>query len=240
VSQPHAGQRSLIINADDFGRSPGINEGIVEAHLRGIVTSASLMVRWPDAVGAADFARHNPRFGLGLHVDLGEWYFERDAWKPRYQVVDLDDTATMRAELERQIEAFRNLTGAEPSHIDSHQHVHMRRLARPIFLDVSRILGIPLRRLNSPAIYRGDFFGQTPDGAPLRDAIERDALLDLIVNLPPGLSEIVCHPATRHDTDSTYGPERLRELHALCDPAIRLAVESSHINLCSHHLPVPS
>ena len=41
--------RAVIVNADDFGQSAGINRGIVEAHERGIVTSASLMVRWPAA-----------------------------------------------------------------------------------------------------------------------------------------------------------------------------------------------
>ena len=42
-------QRYLIVNADDFGQSPGINRGVIEAHENGIVTSASLMVRWPAA-----------------------------------------------------------------------------------------------------------------------------------------------------------------------------------------------
>ena len=44
--------RSLIVNADDFGQSRGVNRGVIEAHERGIVTSASLMVRWPAAESA--------------------------------------------------------------------------------------------------------------------------------------------------------------------------------------------
>ena len=50
-------ERRLIMNADDFGISPGVNAGIIEAHERGIVTSASLMVRWPDAVAAANLGQ---------------------------------------------------------------------------------------------------------------------------------------------------------------------------------------
>ena len=50
----------LIVNADDFGQSPGISEGIVEAVDRGIVTSASLMVRWPDAGEAVRRWRQKP------------------------------------------------------------------------------------------------------------------------------------------------------------------------------------
>ena len=48
-SEHPAGTRHLIVNADDFGQSAGINRGIIEAHEHGIVTSTSLMVRWPAA-----------------------------------------------------------------------------------------------------------------------------------------------------------------------------------------------
>jgi hypothetical protein len=63
----------LIVNADDFGLSGGVNAGIMAAHEHGIVTSASLMVRWP----AARYAAGHPRMSLGLHLDLGEWAFTR-------------------------------------------------------------------------------------------------------------------------------------------------------------------
>ena len=52
--------RLLIVNADDFGQTAGVNRGVIEAHDRGIVTSASLMVRWPAAAEAASFARARP------------------------------------------------------------------------------------------------------------------------------------------------------------------------------------
>ena len=63
-------KRFLIVNADDFGQSHGINEGIIAAHEKGIVTSASLMVRYPAASEAASYAQKNPRLSVGLHVDL--------------------------------------------------------------------------------------------------------------------------------------------------------------------------
>jgi predicted glycoside hydrolase/deacetylase ChbG (UPF0249 family) len=57
--------RAAIVNADDFGQSAGINRGIVEAHQRGIVTSASLMVRWHAASeAAAAYARAHPRLSV--------------------------------------------------------------------------------------------------------------------------------------------------------------------------------
>src|SRR5439155_19097165 len=112
-------ERYLIVNADDFGLSHGVNQGIIEAHENGIVTSASLMVRWPAAAEAADYARRRPGFSLGLHLDLGEWAYRDGSWEPVYEVVPLDDVACVTEEVSRQLAAFRRLAGTDPSHLDS-------------------------------------------------------------------------------------------------------------------------
>ena len=65
--------RTLIVNADDFGRSAGINAGVAQAHDDGVVTSTSAMVCWPGAAEAAALVRERPTLGVGLHVDLSEW-----------------------------------------------------------------------------------------------------------------------------------------------------------------------
>src|SRR6266540_2073034 len=62
--------KRLIVNADDLGRTEGINRGILEAHRRGIVTSATLMVNYPAADAVPAIARDNPGLGIGLHVQL--------------------------------------------------------------------------------------------------------------------------------------------------------------------------
>src|SRR5690242_15498799 len=100
-------KRFLIVNADDFGQSPGVNQGIMEAHEHGIVTSASLMVRWPAAAAAAAYGRQRPSLSLGLHLDLCEWAYRNEDWVPVYEVVCLADRAAVAEELSRQIDAFR-------------------------------------------------------------------------------------------------------------------------------------
>jgi predicted glycoside hydrolase/deacetylase ChbG (UPF0249 family) len=225
--------RILIVNADDFGRSAGINRGVFQAFDHGIVTSASLMVRWPSSVEAAEFARLHPQLGVGLHVELGEWFYQSGAWQCRYEVVPIDDIAAIELELKHQLETFRSLTGQEPSHIDSHQHVHLRPALRPVFLALSKNAGVPLRRVDSPAKYCGDFFGQTRHGAPLHGAIDTRALLALLQQLPAGITEIVCHPAVAVDTDSGYGRERVLELDALCDPEVLALVDRLGICMSS-------
>src|SRR5436190_3388019 len=65
----------LIVNADDFGMTPGVNRGIISAHESGIVTSTSLMVRGAAAAEAVELAREHPQLSVGLHVDLCEWVY---------------------------------------------------------------------------------------------------------------------------------------------------------------------
>ncbi len=91
--------RFLIVNADDFGQSDGINDGVGAAYERGIVTSASLMVRWPAADHAAAYARSRPALSLGLHVDLAQWTYSGAQWAPDYLVVDVDDEVAVEREL---------------------------------------------------------------------------------------------------------------------------------------------
>src|SRR2546421_12651751 len=94
-------EKFLIVNADDFGLSPGVNRGIIKAHEQGIVTSASLMVRWPAAGAAAVYSREHPGLSIGLHVDLGEWVFREDNWDCLYEVVRLADSAGVAHETDR-------------------------------------------------------------------------------------------------------------------------------------------
>src|SRR5437016_47000 len=144
-----------MVNADDFGLSVGVNMGIIEAHEHGIVTAASLMVRWPDAEAAAAYAAKNPSLDLGLHIDLGEWIYRDEKWEPLYEVVAADDTAAVEAEIMRQLDLFQRLVGRHPSHIDSHQHTHCSEPARTIVGGIARQLHVPLRHFTPGITYWG-------------------------------------------------------------------------------------
>src|SRR5437868_5405322 len=60
----------LIINADDFGLTPGINRAILELHRAGALTSATLMATGPAFEDAVAIARDNPSLGIGCHIVL--------------------------------------------------------------------------------------------------------------------------------------------------------------------------
>jgi chitin disaccharide deacetylase len=228
-----ASTKYLIVNADDFGQSSGVNLGIIKAYCRGIVTSASLMVRWPGAMEASAYAREHPSLGLGLHVDLGEKVFRAGEWVPVYAVVPLQDTTAIRAEITHQLEVFYRLMGHGPSHLDSHQHVHLREPVRSILIEVAQRLGIPLRQCSTEIGYRGGFYGQTAEGTSLPNVISVDGLVHILETLPAGCTELGCHPAERCDLDTMYRHERLQELRVLCDAKVRAAITAMGIELRS-------
>jgi predicted glycoside hydrolase/deacetylase ChbG (UPF0249 family) len=224
--------RRLIVNADDFGRSHGVNHGVAMAHDQGVVTSASLMVRWPSAEEAAMLANSVPRLSVGLHVDLSEWVYRGGEWVQVYAVVD-DAPAEIASESRRQLALFRSLVGRDPSHLDSHQHVHRREPVRPVLVELAAELGVPLRGCTPGIEFRGDFHGQTAKGEPQPGALSVEALTAVLRSLASGTSELACHPALQVDFESAYSAERLVELEVLCSPEIRYVLEVEDIELVS-------
>ena len=231
---PRPTPRWLIVNADDLGQSDGVNEGIVTAVEHGIVTSASLMVRWAAATDAAAWARGRDDVGVGLHLDLGGWIVRNGTWEPLYEVIDADDAAAVVAELDRQLRRFEQLMGRPPTHIDSHQHVHLREPVRSSVLAAASRFGIPVRSLTE-ALYCGDFYGQWGGGEPHPECITFDALVAIIDGLAPGVTELACHPGADaiEDLDSMYLAERALERRVLCDARLPEALAARGVGLRS-------
>jgi len=226
--QVDARRRILIVNADDFGRSIGVNRGVAFAHENGIVTSASLMVRRPAAADAAEYARSHPRLSVGLHADLGEWVHRNGSW----EVVE-EPPDDVGDELRRQLGWFSQLLGHAPTHLDSHQHVHQREPEAAVVSALAAELGLPLRGRNAHISYCGDFYGQTAKGEPMHEAISVESLQNLLMALKPGITELGCHPGVGTDDDPPYGVERSIEVATLCDQRIRAFIDEANISLRS-------
>lgn len=203
------------------------------AHEEGIVTSASLMVRYPSTKDAAAYAKMNPTLGVGLHIDLGEWIFRNGDWSALYELVPLDDIKAVEAEIDHQLETFYRIMGRKPTHIDSHQHVHQRESLRPVFTNLARKLDITLRACGSHVKYCGDFYGQLADGSPFHSAISVDGLCRIISSIPGEITELACHPGLQDDIETMYRKEREIELNTLCDIAVRELISDTAIELCT-------
>lgn len=226
--------RYVIVNADDFGMSRSVNRGVIEAHERGIVTSASLMVERPGAAEAAAYARERPELGLGLHAELHAWRVVRFAL-PRRGAVRSAAALERRAsaELSRQLDRFRSLCGREPSHLDSHQHRHLWEGVRPVFERAAFELGVPLRRADSRVRFCGDFYGHDGGGRPDPESITPESLVALLERLDDGVTELCCHPGYADELKDWYRLEREQEVRALCDARVGEAVASLGLELCT-------
>jgi predicted glycoside hydrolase/deacetylase ChbG (UPF0249 family) len=224
--------RFLIVNADDLGLSEAVNAGVFAAHADGIVTSASLMVRQGAAPAAAEQAAAHPGLGVGLHVDLGQWDYENGEWVQAYLHCDSEDGDAVEAECRAQVERFRALLGRDPDHLDSHQHVHESEPAKGVVEALAAELGVPVR--NRAVRYEGGFYGQSGKGEPFPEGITPERLSELIEALPPGWTEIGCHPAAGPVPTSSYDAERQIELTTLRDPGVKNLLNVRNVNLCTY------
>jgi len=133
----------LIVNADDFGLTAGVNRAVIELHAAGVLTSATLMARAAARSEAVNLAHATPSLGVGCHVVL----VDGDPVLPPKEIPSLVDprtgrfhptlgaflqlllsgrirSAEMQAEAAAQIALLQD-AGVTLSHIDTHKHVHM-------------------------------------------------------------------------------------------------------------------
>jgi hypothetical protein len=126
----------LIVNADDYGRTPGVSQGIRKAHLEGIVTSTTALMNMPGVEEALLQAiRECPGLGLGVHLVAtsgkpvlpsgrvptltgGDDSFHKMQME-RLEQIKLDE---LREEWQAQVRRFVEVTGQAPDHLDSHHH----------------------------------------------------------------------------------------------------------------------
>ena len=241
--------RRLIVNADDWGLSHGVSDGILAAHRHGIVSSTTVLV-------TADLDREqvarlrDSGLGVGLHVNLtlgqpltrgrslvdGNGRFVRDARRAAARV----SAADVRAEVEAQVERFESVLKRRPTHLDTHHHVGLHPPVRDVLLEVAHALDVAVRSQNAEARSRArsarlrtpdHFFGESGPDAYWSP----DRTLRHLRELPAGVSEFMCHPG-RMDAElaySRYGRQRETEMVGLGSAAARAAAAVLGITLCT-------
>lgn len=242
------------MTADDFGLSPGVVAGIVEAHERGIVTATSLMVSAPAADEAYREARAHPELSCGLHFvltfgapvgpaeALGDLVDEAG----RFRRLESGAHATTssgraRVELRAQLARFRDGVGRPPTHIDGHHHIHTQPGILRAVIEEAGQLGISVRatdaalreRFRLERIRTEDAFIDAFYAEGER-AVDVKALVAILESLPDGTSELMCHPAKPDDvlaSLSSYVSARYDEFRTLTSPEVRRALESRGIEL---------
>ena len=255
--------KQLIVTADDFGLTDGVNRAVVRAHREGVVTSASLMVNSPAFESAVELARQNPSLDIGLHLDLTNKPF---ALAVRPHKLDLE------REIRTQIEKALG-TGLHITHLDGHKHVHVI----PAVLKVIRAVAPEykvraIRTMNAKATGMMSLLRRNPKGraaiiqqyifatgarlawqfclpnsmaGPDRfygiaetGFLDLEAFANIIQDLGVGVHEVMCHPGYL-DADLGHQPTRLlsqreRELEMLTSQEIRSLIRNSGIELISY------
>jgi chitin disaccharide deacetylase len=219
-------ERHVIFNADDFGASEGINRAIVDCHTGGVVTSASLMVTGAAAEHAVAISREHPDLSVGLHWDV---------WGEDEREFDIYDVPAVRAEFARQVEAFRELTGRDPTHVDSHQHAHREDHLMPVFKEMVEPLGVPLR-CDGSVHYVGGFYAQWEWKVTNLEYVSVPFLQQMLSEeTREGWTEFGCHPGyPSPGYDSIYLEEREVEVRSLVDPRIRATIDELGLRLASY------
>jgi len=247
--------RRLIVNADDFGLARSVSTGIIDVYQAGQLSSTTLMVNMPGTEEAVDLAERHPGLGMGLHFNLTEGRPLTDA----RSLIDSDGAFLLRGELIRRSirgrvepsEIARELTaqldrfvslGLTPTHLDSHQHVHMVptvfRAMAPVLRERVRALRVvvpaghhtsrpqpatmtvnAMLRLSAASIRRR-FPGRTNDRFVSLHQLHasqpwnEDAYRSLIGSVPSqGVTELMVHPfAEADDLVLRYADDPIRDV----------------------------
>lgn len=249
MSGSPSGQTRLIVNADDFGRAPGVSRGILEAHRNGIVTSTTLMANMPFAADALAQASGCPTLDVGLHLSFcyGPAVSDRvtsllgtDGWLDRdlAALMQRATVADVTCEAEAQLARFVELAGRLPTHIDTHLHLHRWPPFREAVVRLARRYDLPVRaadpelgrllaqqRVLTTDGFVNDFF--TPG------TMSRETLLAVVARLGPGLHELMVHPGydDEHLADSSFRAARETELGLLTAPHVRAALAQREVVL---------
>lgn len=215
----------LIVNADDFGASSGINRGILECHTRGIVTSTSLMVTGRAVEDAKAISRDHQELAIGLHWDIvgeGEHAF------------DTNNLHSVRDEFHRQMDEFYRLLGRLPTHVDSHRNEHRSKRLMPMFRELVEPLGVPLRG-DGRLRFVGGFYAQWEWLVTNLEYVSVPFLQQLLrEEVGEGWTELACHPGyLSADFVSAYGREREEEIRSLTSSSVRQTIDDLGIRLLS-------
>jgi len=191
----------LIVNADDFGLTSGVNRAIIELHQAGLLTSTTLMARAAATYEAIELARAEPTLGVGCHVVL----VDGEPVLPAQQLATLVDSRSVRfhstlgsflsrlftgriqpAEIESETAAqiaLLQACGVALTHIDTHKHTHMfPAVLRPV-LRAAKAAGI--RAVRNP--FEAEWSVRATPNAPW----VRYAQVSLLRQLEPTFRRIV-------------------------------------------------
>ena len=238
---------NLIINADDFGISKGVNYGIYDAHRYGIVTSTSLMITMPEVEHAIGLSKTAPNLKIGLHLNItfGKPLTECKSilkengnfYKPN-ELPNQDDfdEAEIYQEFLEQYNLFIEKIGKKLIHLDIHLYAHQKyEKAKAAVLRLAKEKDVPVRDLDLQGYKYLKFldFFKYKNGEDLYAIFEEN-----IPNIKKyEVSELMVHPGYVDDfllEFSTYNLSRVEEIDVLTSDRMKKLIKDNNINLVDY------
>lgn len=227
----------LIINADDFGLTPGVTEGIIYAHLNGVVSSTTIFMNSPYLEDAVRKVKGFPNLGLGVHLNLtsgkpltmGKSICDKDGYFFQrnnliFKNLNLDEVYT---EWKAQIEKFQRCFGKKPTHIDSHHSVHDNPQIIEITKKIMKEYNLPARRLGKYK-FIPEFYGDNVSVKNLIEILEDNKNNGIEIMTHCGYSDQKLRKI------SSYNNERLQELFVLSDYEVISYIRQNNIKLLTY------
>lgn len=215
----------VIINADDFGLSKGVNEGIIDAHNNGVVTRATMLMNGMAVDDAVRLAKTTPTLKVGIHLALSfgsplnkEHTSKLVGENGKFKFTSIEQALNpleqeqVKLEWHTQIEAFLK-TGLELDHIDSHHHVHGWADLKDVVLSLSQEYGVPVRYVETLKDYPDNLLTEFLWLGFYKDGV-KEGIFEELSKLSYDSVEVMVHPAVVDDQlrqVSSYTDDRERE-----------------------------
>jgi hopanoid biosynthesis associated protein HpnK len=233
--------RRLIINADDFGSSPQVNEAVERAHTKGVLTSATIMTNMSGFEEAVAIAKRLPRLGVGVHLNL----FKSAPLSDDSQVRCLVDSQgrfrysprmlaflatfchqvrrAIKIEMSAQIQKLFD-SGLHPTHLDSHKHIHWSGAVYPIVCSLAGKFDISAVRYcwEPAAVSNVPWPLTTPEGKQAARRLRRMAVLNRFYD-----SKLI-------RTEVTYGLTHIGRIDTNFFKAVSLYTSARTAELMTH------
>ncbi|MDN3699896.1 carbohydrate deacetylase [Vibrio artabrorum] len=228
----------LILNADDFGLTESVNDGIVDCLQAGIVKSTTIMMNQPGTQHAIELYHQGLVPEVGLHftvtagkpvsapklvpslVDSRGDFFDKSTLLNKTDIVEEEVALEIKAQYQAAIAA-----GLKINHIDSHHFGGVFQPLKAAFTRTANEIGLPVRRIDNIVSGQDALRVPTPDAFDIRffdEGVSLNGLQDLLLSyqatMPNGVLELMCHPSlfASHELRSlsSYHTKRTEE-HAL-------------------------
>jgi chitin disaccharide deacetylase len=239
----------LIVNADDFGYTPAVTYGIIDAYKNGIVTSTTMMCNSPFIDHAVELAKKNPGLGVGVHLVLTSRSPVRENvpslvdmngnFHHQSQIFEYAKEDDIEKEWTGQIERFL-ASGLKPTHLDSHHNVHGHPTAFTVAIRLATKYGLPIRNAMNEKLDYGSvrtttfmlrqFYGEKATYETLEEQLK-------IVAGKQQTAEMNCHPGYIDEelqSQSSYLDIRNVEYSILTSERIKNLIRNLNIDFSTY------